>query len=91
MVIAFTFQGFEVRTGELADKLITWHNLLNQTGYTLMLSNYPYQYFKNQSLNNHVSSFLTLWLRLNDYLVNYLLRTLKLIYQILHLLITRVQ
>ena len=39
-------QGFEVRGNYLADKLLTWHKLLNLTGYKSELTNYPYKYFE---------------------------------------------
>ncbi|XP_002125616.2 protein dispatched homolog 1-like [Ciona intestinalis] len=43
-------KGFEVRGTELSDRLVTWENMLNQTGYNSTLSNYPYVYLKRKAL-----------------------------------------
>nr|CAB3238098.1 protein dispatched homolog 1-like [Phallusia mammillata] len=43
-------KGFEVRGTELADKLVTWRNMLNETGYNSTLSNYPYHYMEKKAL-----------------------------------------
>lgn len=53
-------QGFEVRGTELSDKLITWQNMVNETGYNSTLSNYPYHYMEKKALAIQVGHFLRL-------------------------------
>ncbi|CAK8680526.1 unnamed protein product [Clavelina lepadiformis] len=42
-------KGFEVRGTKLSDRLVTWHNMVDQTDYNLTLSNYPYKYLEQKA------------------------------------------
>lgn len=45
----FSYQGFEPRGTAIGQRLVTWNNMVKNTGYKATLANYPFKYADEQA------------------------------------------
>lgn len=49
VVYFFAFKGFEPRGTAIGQRLVTWNNMVKNTGYKATLANYPFKYADEQA------------------------------------------
>lgn len=61
--IFFSYKGFEPRGTAIGQRLVTWNNMVKNTGYKATLANYPFKYADEQAkmwVYTHLRCFLKL-------------------------------
>lgn len=49
LVSFFSYKGFEPRGTAIGQRLVTWNNMVKNTGYKATLANYPFKYADEQA------------------------------------------